>query len=254
MREHWKTIGLVLLLLGAVVFVAARWRSGFRSAVPASIEMVDLQSPSLTWNAGLRGSWNHVAELTKMATAEAAKSGLSVGSLNLWSVQPAAKQTYLWTTSQFLNPGFNPLSRFDVSGGIHTNTLVGFYSLEGQPLRYSLKRYPGQSSIASVTIHLATPLPAGQTAMVFRVEERSDLVRTNAQGVLQVGLGRLAPDPARLQARGLVLPAGARILEHKPNEGAAMTRIDDQPVINWLSPFIRQDGAVLLVEFRLGDS
>jgi hypothetical protein len=254
MKENWKIIGLVVLLTTAGVFVAIRWRSGFQPSSRPPLTLQDLESPSFTWNANLRASWARMQELLKAARAEAATERRSLESVRLVSVGAGAKESLLWDTVAFINPGFTPLTRFEVQDGLRTNRFIGFYTWEGQPLKYTLKSDPHQPNAVMMTLHLQAPIEPGQTSLVFRVERRTDLVQTTKGGNLTVNLGRLRPVPDRLEARGVVLPAGARLLDHKPEEGAAIIRGDGQMMINWLSTYIRDNGTGLNVQFSLGGS
>ena len=92
----------------------------------------------------------------------------------------------VWSTEVFRNDGFDPMQHFERGTIGKATHLLGFYTLDGEPLNFTEKGQPHAPERTLLTVHIAEPLAAGATQLVLRVEQRISVVQKGKDGAYVV--------------------------------------------------------------------
>jgi len=242
---NWKTwagIAFALLLIG---FVVVRLRLVFHDRPPDWLRQQDKHSAKLP-----DASLKKFRAFRKETELEAQQAKLPVGSIQFFEISPDGKETLAWNTLRLTNQGFNPLADFDQWGGADELRLLGFYTLDGEPLGFTVKHHPARPRNFYVVVHLPKPLAPGDSALVLRIDRRPLNLKANAKGQSQFGLGRLNKPTIAVHARGLSLPEHARLWQYRPEKGA-FEFTGPSPMVGWINSCLDSNFPPLNATFTL---
>jgi len=224
--KHWTGLGVALVLIG---FAVARLQSSFRDRPPAWLRQQDKRGPGLPAE-----SRKHFQQFRREIELEAEQKSLPVASIQFIELMKDGKEGVVWNTEKVTNQGFKPLADFEMQGGGDEERLRGYYTLEGEPLGFTVKHHPNRPKSFYMAVHLRQPLPPGQSVLVLRLERRAYTIKPNAKGEAQLGLGRLTRATTAVHARGLCLPDRARLVQYRPDKGAFAFE-DNPPMVGWIN-------------------
>jgi hypothetical protein len=128
--------------------------------------------------------------------------------------------------------------------------LLGFYTLDGEPLGFTVKHHPARPHAFFVVAHLGKALTPGESTLVLRVERRPLNLKTNANGQTQFGLGRFAKPTAAIHGRAVSLPAQAKLVQYRPQQGA-FEFTGDPPLVGWINACLDTNFPPLSATFTL---
>jgi len=226
---NWKTWTGVAVTVLVIGFVAARWRSSFVQRPPDWLRQQDKHSVRLP-----AASLKHFREFYRQIEIEAEQKNLPVGSIQFLELAADGKEMIAWNTERLANQGFNPAANFDQWGGSEETRLLGYYTLEGDPVNFTVKHHPARPQDFFPVIHLLKPLAPGASALVLRLDRRPLTLKPNAKGQTQFGLGRLIKPANAIHARGVCLPDHAQLVQYKPEKGA-FEFPDNPPMVGWIN-------------------
>ena len=237
LKANWKLGLVVLAILVLSGFCIARWHRSFEGEAPGFMQQAERRSPSRWFDARIRQTWKAAESLLETARRESKGSGIPLAAVQFLSVRDL-RLTVIWETETFVNPGFEPMSRFEsVSHGNPTN-FIGYYTLDGSPLIVTLKRDPRYSRDQFRTVHLASPLAPGATTMVFRVEQRTAPLGPNRVGQIQLQFWRLGPIATGIRATGVSLPDRAHIDTYYPATGTIVGHDGARTMVFWINSLL----------------
>ena len=212
MSTHWKTwtgVALALLVFG---FAAYRVRTAFY-APPGSLRIEtktgpDLDKPVLEC---FRADYRQIDHEVKV-------TGLPLASIFFVEVCAARHECRFWRAAKLTNAGMDPITQFEM--GTTAERLVGYYTLDGQPLPFQLKHPPARPKNPTVCVDLPAPLAPGAADWVLRVEAAPVKLTANFKGEFTVDFPRLSNAENVIRAAALCLPAGGRLISYRPQVGA----------------------------------
>ena len=242
---NWKTWAVAAIVVAAIVLVAARWRMSFSDHPPDWLRQEDKQSAKLP-----AASLKNFKSFRKEVEIEARQRSLPVGSIQFFEVARDGKETIAWNTVKLINQGFNPNADFDQPGGSDEARLLGFYTLDGDSLGFTVKHHPARPRGFYAVVHLNKPLAPGESTLVLRLERRPLNLKPDAKGQLQYGLGRLAKPIAAIHGRAVSLPERAKSVQYRPEKGAVEFK-GDPPLVGWINSCLDTNFPPLNATFTL---
>jgi hypothetical protein len=241
----WKAWVGAAFVVGAIVFVVARWHASFSDRPPDWLRQEDKQSIQLP-----DASLKNFKSFRKEVEVEAKQRNLPVGSIQFFEVARDGKEVIAWNSVKLTNQGFNPNAHFDQPGGGDETRLLGFYTLDGESLGFTVKHHPSRSRGFYAVVHLDKPLPPGESTLVLRIERRPLNIKPNVKGQLQYGLGRFAKPTAAIHGRAVSLPERAKLVRYRPDKGA-FEFAGDPPLVGWINACLDTNFPPLSATFTL---
>ncbi len=197
-----RLVGAIVAVLAALAFGLRQVHVGWRERPPASFAFREHRSPPL--DAALRA---RLREWTREP----------VGSLTIWQVGAVGQRDRHGTLEPWRNGGLSPLQRFERQG--HTNApVIGFYTVDGEPLPFTEKRDSAHAERVWWTVSLPAPLAPGATQWVLRVEERWNRASPTPSGHLVARAAGVNPRQIGRHIRVIELPPGAQVVRVTPPE------------------------------------
>ncbi|MCG3146767.1 MAG: hypothetical protein PCFJNLEI_00201 [Verrucomicrobiae bacterium] len=234
LRDNWKLLVTILVTLIVLALAGLRFKRAFAPQAPAALNYVQHTSPGFTFNADLRRAWKSVAAFVAQAQREEKAALKKLTQLSFVHVSRLPNEALIWDSLEARNPGFETLRRVERSEPGAPAKLIGYYTLDGQPLTYDTKtdlRNPRQTL---TTVTLAAPLGPGKAELIFRVLSTTARITTNTPGKGVVSLGRLPANPAELHALGLAVPQPASLAKY-PTIGARVQNQEALTTIIWFN-------------------
>ncbi|MBI4027351.1 MAG: hypothetical protein HY360_20365 [Verrucomicrobia bacterium] len=205
-----------------------------RNEAPAWLRLHERTGPSLAADSGPAKAWNEVRQLIQECRNEAVQRKTPSGPIRFLEIRPDASNAVLWSTERLVNPGFNPLPHFERTLWMKENDLIGYYTLEGDPVRFTQKAVPNQPKNLALTLHLDKPLAPSASQWILRLEIQTDRVRPGKKNECQVHLGRLPPPADSIQAWGIRLPSNVSSVRHAPDKGALLFQ-SNRLAVAWIN-------------------
>jgi len=128
--------------------------------------------------------------------------------------------------------------------------LLGFYTLDGDSLGFTVKHHPSRPRGFYAVVHLNKPLAPGESALVLRLERRPLNVKSDSKGQLQYPLGRFAKPTAAISGRAVSLPERAKLVQYRPGNGA-FEFTGDPPLVGWVNACLDTNFPPLSATFTL---
>jgi hypothetical protein len=242
---NWKTWTSLVVTVVVLGFVAVRLRSTLVDRPPEWLRQQDKHSAKLP-----AASLKNFKVFRKEVELEAGQSRLPVGSIQFFEIAATGKETIAWNAIRLTNQGFNPIADFDQPGSGNEPSLVGFYTLDGDPLDYTVKHHPARPRSFYTVVHVGKPLAPGESVQLLRIERRPLNLKLNAKGQAQFGLGRLAKPTAVIHGRAVSLPSRAKLVRYRPEKGA-FEFTGDPPLVGWINSCLDTNFPPLNATFTL---
>jgi hypothetical protein len=250
MPLHWSPflIVFVVLALGLGAWQFTRVMGGGPpSDVRKKLKIQSRKSPALFHKSKNLPSWNQFLQLVEVTMSEAKKSERPFGSVRLFQLQENYQDGVIWFTQDFTNQGFDPMSDFEHGSNCPAKDVMGFYDMDGKPLKFTTRMDQTREDRCLVTVHFNEPLARGATKRLVRLEQRHDLVRSPEEDVYQLSL-MFPYDNQSVNARAIRLPPRSILKSYNPEEGTWVLR-DQQTLIAWISSRISLQDAHPTVSF-----
>jgi|GEM_PF-2158749 hypothetical protein len=232
MNSRGKLWLAVPLFLGGGFFCGWQIYRAFWSAPPQGFYLKTRTSPALNRGPQPDLMWHRFRYLYTEAQREAAAAHRPLASFRLFELDRDPRQAIEWRLDTVSNPGFNPLHNIERNLGNQAQTFVGYYTCDGQPLAYTLKRSPDFPNHTAVTIHLNDPVQPGASLQLLRLDKRTLPVKSPKNNY-RLNLDSL-PGPHRgIHVRGIRLPDRATIVRYAPAEAFVFT--NGHPLIAWIN-------------------
>lgn len=180
---------------------------------------------------------------------EAARQHLPVASTRVLALSDTNGASILWTTEAVRNGGFAPMTQFEQMLFPKRDSWVGYYRLDGTPMRCTLRPSLSQTNAAFVTLHLDQPIAPGGTQLVVRVNKVNLRLRPNRAGNFEVFQGRFPPSTGVLGA-AVVLPPKSEWVRMAPISATKKTD-GDSTFVYWLNTRTGSNAPPMSVEFRM---
>ncbi|NQU10359.1 hypothetical protein HQ590_06195 [bacterium] len=246
----WKFWLLLVVIAAVVAFGGYRLLTAFRDRAPAKFAIEPHRSASIARGSDPDLAWNQLSRLLKDVQRTEQALELNIGSVQFVELDGNPSNSVFWSTVKLVTPGFDPLTHFEDRGAPWDTTVLGFYLLDGEALRYSIRRDPGRPQWRGLTVHLRVPLPPGETLYVWRRERRRAATHLGQDGLWRFAWGQIFPFDRELQARGVRLPAGASLVDHNPKVGTLLTA-SGTPMVGWVNVNLERDAPAPAVTYRL---
>ncbi|MCC7518304.1 MAG: hypothetical protein IT578_03865 [Verrucomicrobiae bacterium] len=235
-----KAGGAGLLLAGAAAFGVFQFQRNFAERPPAWLKIQTRLSPELPSAAFRR--------LREECAREAARLRRPLHSVRVLALSDTNGAAWLWNTETLTNPGFAPLAKISRELRNSRDAWVGYYRLDGSPMRCTQRINLTQTNSALLLLHLDAPLAPSATQIVARVTRTNLRLRPNRAGHLQVSLGRFPPS-AGVQGAAVVLPPNYRCVRATPGNA-------EKPIesglswVYWLNTRVETNAPPMSVEFK----
>jgi len=225
--SSWKTWVIVVLVLAGVAFGVRQYRAAFQETTPTGYTFRRVSTPVL--DKGWRGQLRQLVKAANQRTA-----GLSISSLQILQLAREGKEEIFWNSDVAKNVGFKPQKTVERQWSGTTDRLVGFYTLDGEPLVYTVRRAAQDERTTAVTVQLTDALAPGASVTFLRVEKRANSVRQDHQSHWVAGMNWPNRTEMGLRVRALCLPAGATIVKVLPEEPLVIG-LGAQPLLGWFA-------------------
>lgn len=239
-----KVVFALVVVLVAVGFGGWRLSRVMRPAVPTTgFAFEKRTSPVLA--ASTRGP---IRELLRQAQTMSRDRGLPVVSLCAVQLGPSGEPDKVWLSEPMRKEVFEllrPSERW-VAGGEDVK-LLGYYTLQGDPLEFTAKTHPERPELTFVAVNLPATVPTGATQTVFRVEQRMNLARPNGDGTHGVRVGGADARQRGIHIRAIQLPANARLVRVDPATVSPSKGVE--PMVAWMGTE-KELNRPLVVQFR----
>ena len=242
---NWKAWASAAFAVAAIAFIVWRWRESFADRPPDWLRQQDKHSVKLP-----DASLKNFTAFRKEVELESRQRHLPVGTIQFFEVARDGKETIAWNSLRLTNQGFNPNADFDQPGSGEEQRLLGFYTLDGAPLGYTVKHHPSRPRAFYVIVHLEKPIAPGQSAMLLRIDRRPLNLKPNSKGQMQFGLGRFAKPTAMIHGRAVSLPERAKLVQYRPETGA-FEFTGDPPLVGWINACLDTNFPPLSATFTL---
>jgi hypothetical protein len=229
------------LLAVALVLIGVQLRRGDGDRPPSWVKIETLSSPALPSTA--------FRFLAEECAKEAARRHLPVVAMRALALEGTNGVALFWSTEPMVNPGFSPISQVDRKFQPRRDAWVGYYHLDGTPMRYTQRNNPAQTNSIFVSVHLDPPLAPGATQVVARVNKVVLRLRPNRAGNFEVFQGRFPPSPG-VMGCAVALPLNAEWVRMAPLSAAKKTE-GDTTFVWWLSTRTESNAQPMSVEFKV---
>lgn len=244
MRENWK-LWLTGLIVAVVLGIAVtRLRSSFGEKPPDWLRLQNLTSPQL--NAASRKQFIY---FRKEIELESTTTSLPIQSLQLIEWVTGGKELRTWSIEKYSNAGMTPLGNLEVPRAVADDRPVGFYTMEGEPLDYTLRHMPARPKTAIGVVHLDKPLASGASCYVVYIERQTNYLKPNARGEFAYRFGMLRSGGNFIQAVGFLLPEDFQVVRYTPSIGSSES-VGGAPLIGWINTRIEKDSLPPMVTFK----
>ena len=230
-----------MITLTVLGFVALRARTLFQGT-PFHIE--SKAAPALTPSV-LESFRTYYHQIEREARA----NRLPIESIFFVEVRPTARECWQWRTEKLTNTGMNPMAQFERGSGTAIDRLIGYYTLEGEPLPLQYKHLPPNPQQPSVSVELPDALTPGQSVLVLRVERAPTKLQPNSAGNFAVNFPRLSNTDDVIRASALCLPAG-KMLSYRP-QGGVYESTTGCPLFGWINSRLDDRAPAPFVTFKL---
>jgi hypothetical protein len=233
MKDNWKLWLAMVACMIVLVFCWRRAYDSFHERPPDWVKTEDRIGPSISRDGQLSVAWKEFGDLLGTVRRESVQRQLPVGGVSLLALEADVTNAISIVTEPMMNQGFNPLKNVQASIGGDEKRFIGFYTTDGAPIPFTIVRVPGRPRNPPVTLHLNSPIAAGETQWVVRVERRRAPVNIGKDGKAQAGLGRFPRTPNAVYARAIGLPPGGVIVRSVP--AATATVVEGvAPLVSWI--------------------
>ena len=241
MREYLKTGITLIITLSVLGFVAFRARSLFQGT---TFHIESTTAPTLPSSVleSFRNYYHHIER-------DARANRLPFDSIFFVEVRPTDRECWQWRTEKLTNTGMNPMTQFERGSGFAVDRLIGYYTLEGEPLQLQYKHLPPNPQQPSVTVELPDALTPGQTVLVLRVERAPTKLQPNSAGNFSFNFPRLSNTDDVIRASAFCLPAG-KMLSYRPQGGVYESTTGCQ-LFGWINSRLDDRAPAPLVTFKL---
>ncbi len=236
-----KAAAVVALLAVAAAFVVSAHRKNFGDRPPAWLKIETRTSPALASSA--------FAFLREECAREAARRRLPFGAVRVLVISNAFEASLRWSTETIRNPGFAPMTRYEQMTHPRRDAWIGFYRLDGAPMRYSLRPSLMQTNSVFLALHLDPPLAPGATQTVVRVSRAGLRLRPNRAGNFEVRQGGV-PLSSGVSGVGIVLPPNGEYVGMTPS-GHVKKNAGAPALVYWINPPVNSNAPPLSVEFHV---
>ena len=247
----WKIWVTVAAFAMAAGFAAHRYQVTFDSQPPDWLHVGDHRSQRIPKLHEPNAAWHRLHHLLQTTRATAQTRGLDDCSLQLIEFERNGTDAIVWSGETVRNHGFEPRTRIEYDLWIDAPQLLGFYTSDGAPLPFTTyKNPPANNRQLLVIVHLDKPIAPGATGFLVRRERRLNFADAYSGGQRSVGLGLLAQETGRIDARGVVLPAHATLGRYFP-EGEATVFTAPPVTVAWISTDLNNNTTPLWLTFTM---
>jgi len=240
----WIRWLLVAVLAALVGFSGWRAWHAFRERPGALFAQRGRHSAALPGD-----TWQQFSRFLKTARAVAERNQRPIDSIQLMELTQDAASAIYWLDEHLKNPGFSPLQNFERQRGGGEVELLGFYTLDGRPLKFTERSNPKNPQQHVLTVHLDEPVAPGKTELILRRERRPLNGDAGRDGARTIELKDLPATPTRLHVRAVRLTADAALVDYEPKPAEQVAQAGP-PMVGWLSDQFEADTPVR-VTFRL---
>jgi hypothetical protein len=230
LRENWKLLTIGILLLVAIGYTAARITGSFRPERPPDwLQQTDRRSPAIPSmpRAALQNLVRKAGEKNK-----------AIISIRYLELGEDPTVSALWTTEHLGNAGFAPLERAETTWNLPLSDLIGYYLLDGTPIKFTTRCNPNYPDSFPVTLHLPKAVAPGESVLIIRRQHyRVDLTAVNNREFQIVLPGRGYPitRTGGVALSGICAGPEAKLATYKPQRDVLLTD-DANAAVGWLEP------------------
>lgn len=236
-----KATFTALLLLVAAGFITVQFRHAAGDQPPSWLKIENHASPTIPSD--------RFKALVDECVRESARRRLPVGPVRFIALADTNGTSMAWSTETLTNPGFAPLAQVDRRFNLRRDTWVGYYRLDGTPMRYTQRTNPGQTNGVFILLHLDQPLAPGATQVVARVDQVRFRLRPNRAGNFEFFQGRFPPS-STVSGTGIEIPRNAELVRLAPISGTRKTE-EKSTFVWWINTRTESNSPPMSVEFKL---
>lgn len=244
-RPRWppwlKAAAAIALLAAAAAYVMWAYQKNFRETPPSWLKIETRTSPALRSPA--------FTLLREECEREAARRRIPLDAVRVLDLANGADSSLRWSTDRIRNPGFAPMTRYEQLMNPRRDAWIGFYRLDGAPLRYSLRPSLTQTNSVFLALHLDPPLAPGATQTIVRVNRAVLRLPANRAGNFEVRQGRFPPSTGVLGI-GIALPPKGESIGMTP-PGVTKKTADNRTLAYWINTRTDSNAPPLSLEFHI---
>jgi hypothetical protein len=245
MKDNWKFFAAIVVVLVVLGFCARRLYRSFSDRVPPGVRLTQRTGPSIP-----KQTWSKFKLLLKATQEEADYNVLPIGSIHFIELTDDPNEAIYWLTDRCENRAGSPLGNFERTFNVADRELLGYYTLAGDAIPFTVKEDPARPGPLILTINLDEPIAPGKSELIIRRESRAPILKSFANGSVQLSLGLLPGANREIHARGVQLSPGATLARYAPEKGA-LTATEGVTMVGWINSRIGDQAAPLTVRFTM---
>ncbi|MDD2707619.1 MAG: hypothetical protein PHV34_06375 [Verrucomicrobiae bacterium] len=252
-RLNYRVVNWQFWFLGLVAAVVVGWGvvrfvQSFRMELPGWLNENRRCGSSLDTRRQPDLPWNRLKDLMGQVEIMCKSNKKEFGAVQLLVFENDPQKAVMWTVEKVVNPGFNPMHQIERSLGIPPGLFVGYYTVAGKAMPFTVKTVTKEAKKFGTTIELKKPLAPGESMVMIRLEKQMKRARLGKDGKHGVGLGRMPED--KVHARGVCLPEGALLAGCNP-QGGAITFTNGVGCVAWVNVSLENSKAPLSLTFSM---
>jgi hypothetical protein len=227
-KANWKAVVVVALVVGAVLFAGLRLRGALgQEKLPTWLRFREHSSPALP-----RAAYAQFLAAQRAAEREGEQRRRAVAAIRFVELAEDPSESVLWSTEKITNLGYDVMQRVE-RAGVPSAGLIGYYTADGQPIRFTTRHQPQYPDSVPATLQLSRTLAPGASETIIRRERYPlQLQASNNQGF---ELPLQLPPSGRgvgMHVRAIWLGKGAELLKCQPDQGVFVSR-ENGPLVVW---------------------
>jgi len=230
LKYNWKLLTVAICILSAIIYTVQKVRVSFREQGPPDwLKMTDRRSP-----AAAKAACEQFGVLLDAVHKANPNNPNRLRSVTFLELAENAADSVLWCAERVLNAGFDPQPSAKATYDGEPTRLIGYYTAEGEPLKFTTRVNPNYPNSMPVTVHLNAALAPGESRLIVRREHHRIELTSGAGRDLQFSLApMLWKRGPGLQVCGVYLGTEAKLTTYKPREGVVTA---GEALVGWLDP------------------
>jgi hypothetical protein len=243
---NWKVWVTLVVLCAAIFFAVNRYRAAVAPKAPSWMNLRQGIGPALQTRWSTDASWEIIKPFIEQVRRDSIAHLLPIGTVIIHEYTSDPSTIILWTAEQLINPGFAPLKDFERMNTPRDGDLMGFYTLNGDPIPYTLRNAPNSAQMTYITINMTQSVEPGKTEVILRRQQApatsgmragtvgASAASTNQPGRISVWMPPMPPPIRAIHARAVLLPKGAGVSRFSPPQ-ASIVATNERPFLAWIN-------------------
>lgn len=232
LSEHWRAAAITVLLVIGFGYAGVRIRRAFRhEPLPDWLQMTEHRSLGIS-----RAALRQFERVMQLVEQESRENRRGLGALQFLELASDPTESVLWRTESVSNCGFSPLERIECDAGSAGPSLLGYYTIGGEPIRYTTRFQPQYPQMTPATLYLPQALAPSTSQLLIRRERFTVELHapTNRGFEFTLPPRGWSRSPTAFHVSAVWLGDDATLVSHAPERKCTVLNTSDGPLLVWL--------------------